>query len=278
YATSSNANGGGIRLTLLTIKWDCIPTDGSYSQSVQSLMEFQDKLPFLPFDVVASRCFAGIIENIKPSIFARLQAHSIPTHKRRAVPGYYGFGTAMPWNPLSLDAGLMTYSRLPLLSKRYLKFQAQTDAISRGALFCVIKLSHGKQILHINVHLSQPRLQLYLYSCPSIDELCDHIQESYSTLSSSIILVGDLNIEYGSNTRFQQLNVALCARLGLTLLPRHRMPQRSFVGNERDPKSELVDYILVSEELGVVEELRAIEQGQGAFGDHLPIAATLLYL
>ncbi|KAI8840595.1 Endonuclease/exonuclease/phosphatase [Chytridium lagenaria] len=176
----------------------------------------------------------------------------------RAVPGYYGFGTAMPWNPLSLDAGLMTYSRLPLLSKRYLKFQAQTDAISRGALFCVIKLSHGKQILHINVHLSPSLVSNSTFiRALQIDELCDHIQESYSTLSSSIILVGDLNIEYGSNTRFQQLNVAL------------------FVGNERDPKSELVDYILVSEELGVVEELRAIEQGQGAFGDHLPIAATV---
>ncbi|KAJ3191081.1 hypothetical protein HDU67_006012, partial [Dinochytrium kinnereticum] len=138
-----------------------------------------------------------------------------------------------------------------------------------------MKLPTGKQILHINVHFS-PSLTsngIYIRSL-QIDELCDHVQEFYSSLSSSIILVGDLNGEYGSPSRFQQLNVALCGRLGLSLLPRHQMPLRSFVGNDRDPKAELVDYILVSECLGKVEDMRAIESGQGAFGDHLPVVAS----
>ncbi|KAJ3100621.1 hypothetical protein HDU97_002109 [Phlyctochytrium planicorne] len=294
-SSSSSPESQGILLAVVTANVDCIPIESSYQQNVQSFMDLQDKLPFLPYDIVA---FQEVFENLippsdpeiirlatQPSLVSRFTAFwklfrtegiKFATHKRRTVEGYYGFGTARQLNPLTLDSGLMTYSRFPMVSKRFLRFRAQTDAISRGALFCVVKLPTGQTILHINVHFSPSlaRNAIHIRSL-QIDELCDHVQDTYQNLADRIILMGDLNIEYGSTTRFQQLNVALCARLGLAVIARDRMPRRSFVGNARDPKSELVDYVLVSEGLGRIEEMKAVEVGEGAFGDHLPVAATV---
>ncbi|KAJ3104770.1 hypothetical protein HDU96_008821 [Phlyctochytrium bullatum] len=285
----------GMILNVMTANVDCIPIDEAYFQNVQSLEALQDRLPHMPYDIVSIQ---ELFENIvppsdpdilsaarQPSVFSRMKAFwmllrrqgiRFSTHKRRPVAGFHGFGTASQWNPLALDAGLMTYSRFPFISKTFLRFQAQTDAIARGALLCIIRLPNGKDLLHINAHLSPTLTPTASHiRTLQIDQLCDHIQLHHPHLTNSILLTGDLNIEHGSSDRRPQLDMGLCNRLGLERLPRERLPRRSFVGNAREPKEELVDYVLVSEAAGTVEEVRALEREEGAFGDHLPVVARV---
>ncbi|KNC96360.1 uncharacterized protein SPPG_08260 [Spizellomyces punctatus DAOM BR117] len=283
-------------LTVYTHNTACLPVDPAYHQNITRLTSFQQSIEESTYDIVALQ---EIFETIHPpsaELMSQELHHSITgrirvimktfkknglgttKHKRRRLSSFHSIGTRFNKQFFRrIDGGLLTYSRWDLCTKgrersRFVPFKVQTDPMERGMLLSVVQVPGHSPILHINTHLSpdyHPESQRI--RTLQILEIIHEVSTRYAALSSRIILTGDLNIDLHGPQK-NQLDL-LMAGLQLTTLNESRLPPVTFVGNEKDTHAAVLDYVLVSEALGEIVDLRAVDGAM--FGDHVPMVATV---
>jgi endonuclease/exonuclease/phosphatase family metal-dependent hydrolase len=300
-ARSSNdsLDSVGSTLKVYTHNVACLPSDSLFRGNVNELVTFQKTVADKGYDIIALQ---EVFETIRPPSPTLVEKHydagllgrlrillkgfqqngvGSTKHKRTSIPSLHAFGTRFhPRFWKNIDSGLLTYSKWNIVTKgtprsKFFPFNLQTDPIERGMLCSIIQIPGiEKHILHINTHLSPnhhpdaDRIRTL-----QILQLIQKVTTFYSPYLDRIVLTGDLNVDIRGDER-SQLDL-LMAGLRLITVSEADIPDRTFLGNEKEDPQTL-DYVLISRDLGEIVELTAVTgEESGGFGDHAPLVATI---